>query len=431
MKPAALPNKPMLVLGLMSGTSADGIDVALVRVARGQPSRTGLHARLLDFHTFPYPSAVRAEVLRIAGGGQCSPATLSNLNFLLGELFARAALAACARFRVRPGQISLIGSHGQTIYHQGKAQRFIGSWSVSSTLQIGEPAVIAEETGITTVGDFRTADMAAGGQGAPLVPFVDYLLFNHPQRSRIALNIGGIANLSAIPAAARPNQVVAFDTGPGNMLIDALVQHFSGGRRTFDRNAEMARRGMLQSKLLTELLADPYFKAPPPKTCGREQFGESVARRVIAWGADNNARPEDLVRIATFFTALSILSALNRWGFAALTPATAKGPRLSRSRSQMRLWKESLAGRPMNCDLVLSGGGAHNPLIRAQLEAGVAGYGVRVCTSGDLGVPEDGKEAFAFAILAYETLHRRPSNLPSATGARHPAILGKICYASR
>lgn len=429
MKLEGMKNKSMLVLGLMSGTSADGIDVALVRIARRQQSVAGIDARLLDFHTFPYPAAVRAEVLRIANGEACDSATLSNLNFLLGELFARAALAGCARFRVRPAQISLIGSHGQTIYHQGEAQRFIGSWSVSSTLQIGEPAVIAELTGITTVGDFRTADVAAGGQGAPLVPFVDYLLFCDARRARIPLNIGGIANLSVIPAAARPSQVVAFDTGPGNMLVDALVQHFSGGRRAFDRDAAMARRGVLLPTLLKDLLAHSYFDQPPPKTCGREQFGESAARRILAWGRKSNGRPESLVRTATLLTPLSIVSALHRWVFPALRSPAARKPAAGRSKQQMQLWKESGPGGTVNCDLVLSGGGAHNPLIRAQLEAGLVGHGVRVCTSGDLGVPEDGKEAFAFAILAYETLHRRPSNLPSATGARHPAILGKVCYA--
>ncbi len=407
--PAA--NQPMLVLGLISGTSADGIDVALVRIARRRAPTHGIHARLLDFHSFPYRAAVRAEVLRVANGGATDAAGVSNLNFLLGELFARAALDACARFKVAPRRIALIGSHGQTIYHQGRRQPFLGARQIASTLQIGEPAVIAERTGITTIGDFRTADMAAGGEGAPLVPFVDYLLYRDAHRSRIALNIGGIANLSVIRAAARPADVIAFDTGPGNMIIDALVRHFTRGRHSFDRNAAMATRGVLLPQLLMQLLAHPYLHQPPPKTCGREQFGDPFAREIIQWRRKNKSRPESLIHTATMLTPLSIIAALHRWVF----------PALRRSREGNAI--------PSACDLILAGGGAHNPLIRAQLEAGLAAHGVRIVTSADLGVPEDGKEAFAFAILAYETWHRRPSNLPSATGARHPAILGKICYA--
>lgn len=406
-------NKSMLVLGLISGTSADGIDVALVRIARRPQAERGIHARLLDFHSFPFRAAVRAEILRVANGGATDTAGISNLNFLLGEVFARAALDACKRFKVDPRRIALIGSHGQTIYHQGRRQPFLGAPQIASTLQIGEPAVIAERTGITTVGDFRTADMAAGGEGAPLVPFVDYLLYCDSRRARVALNIGGIANLSVIRAAARPADVIAFDTGPGNMIIDALVRHFTRGRQTFDRDAAMATCGVLLPQLLMRLLAHPYLHQPPPKTCGREQFGEAFARGIVDWGRKSKSRPESLVRTATLLTPLSIVAACHRWVF----------PALRRGRGGGAI--------PSACDLILAGGGAHNPLIRAQIEAGLAAHGVRVVTSGDLGVPEDGKEAFAFAILAYETWHRRPSNLPSATGARHPAILGKICYASR
>jgi anhydro-N-acetylmuramic acid kinase len=409
MKPISVDRKPMLVLGLMSGTSADGMDVALVRIAprRGKPAAV-LDARLLDFHTLPFPAAVRKEILRIANGGGCTSADISNLNFLLGKLFARAALAACARFRVRPGQISLIGSHGQTIYHQGRPQPYLRTWRTASTLQIGEPAVIAERTGITTIGDFRVADMAAGGQGAPLVPFVDYLLYRHPTRARLALNIGGIANLTLIPAAAAPQQVMAFDTGPGNMLIDALVHNLTRGRQSFDRNAQMARRGTLLPTLLNQLLAHTYFRQKPPKTCGREQFGEAFAQRVLRMARrSRRVKAEDLIRTVTLLTPLSILASIHRWVIPQFVGGVTLGP----------------------FDLILSGGGAHNPLIRAQLEAGLAGRGIHILTSGELGVPEDGKEAYAFAILAYETWHRRASNLPSATGARHPAILGKICYA--
>jgi anhydro-N-acetylmuramic acid kinase len=385
-----------LVLGLMSGTSADGIDVALVRVPPGLEGSRRAH--LENFATLEFPRDVRAAVLRLAEGAPVTTRGLSQLNVRLGQVFAQAALAACRRFRVSPRQVALIGSHGQTVYHQGIPSGFLGA-RASSTLQIGEPAVIAAETGITTVADFRPADMAAGGQGAPLVPWVDYLLYRDSRRGRAALNIGGIANLTVIPRAARAAQVFAFDTGPGNMVADALVRHFSRGRRHFDRDARMARRGLLLSSLLNRLLADPYFRLRPPKTAGREQYGAACVRRILDWGRGHRARPEDLVRTATLLTALSIVDAFHRWV-------------LPRVRVQQ---------------VIVSGGGARNPLMMAQLAAALPR--IELLTSDALGLPGDAKEAFAFALLANETIHRRPSNLPSATGADCPAILGKVCYA--
>jgi len=386
----------MSVLGLMSGTSADGIDVALASIM-GAPPR--IVAKLENFFTLPFPPAVRAALLRLANGSATTTAEVSQLNVLLGRLFARAALEACRRFRVPPRKIALIGSHGQTIYHQGRPGPFLGAGPLASTLQVGEPAVIAARTGITTVADFRPADMAAGGQGAPLVPFVDYLLYRDPLRGRVALNIGGIANVTVIPRAARADQVFAFDTGPGNMVIDALTRQFTRGRRTYDRDARFALGGRLLPRLLDELLADPYFRRLPPKTAGREQYGESYVRRLLAWGRKHKSRPADLVRTATLLTALSIVDAFHRW----ILPRTGIE------------------------QMIVSGGGAYNPLLMAQVQAALPG--IEILGSGDFGVPEDAKEAFAFAILAYETYHGRPANLPGATGARHRAILGKICYA--
>jgi anhydro-N-acetylmuramic acid kinase len=380
----------------MSGTSADGIDVALVRVPLGHDRSHG--ARLENFATLDFPPDVRATVLRLAEGAPTSAGELSQLNVRLGQVFAQAALAACRKFRVSPRRIALIGSHGQTVYHQGAPSRFLGA-PAASTLQIGEPAVIAAETGITTVADFRPADMAAGGQGAPLVPWVDYLLYRDSRRGRAALNIGGIANLTVIPRAARPEQVFAFDTGPGNMVADGLVRYFTRGRRRFDRDARMARRGGLLPALLDRLLADPYFRLPPPKTAGREQYGAAYVERILDWGRRNRARPEDLVRTATLLTALSIVDAFHRWV-------------LPRARVQQ---------------IIVSGGGAHNPLMMAQLAAALPQ--IELLASDTLGVPGDAKEAFAFALLANETIHRRPSSLPGATGAARPAILGKVCYA--
>jgi anhydro-N-acetylmuramic acid kinase len=380
----------------MSGTSVDGIDVALVRIA---PSikENAAHARLENFITLPFPAAVRAEVLRIAEGARVSPGEISQLNFRLGGLFAEAALRACRKFRVHPRRLSVIGSHGQTIFHQGKPSRFLGQ-SVASTLQIGEPSLIAALTGVTTVGDFRPADMAVGGQGAPLVPWVDYLLYRDPRQGRAVLNIGGIANVSIIPKGAPPRSVMAFDTGPGNMAIDALVRHFTSGRRSYDADAQMASRGNLLPALLDALLAAAYFRQAPPKSAGREQYGKAYVEKILAWGRRRRARPEDLVRTATMLTALSIADALHRW---------------------------VLTRTPIS-QLIVSGGGARNPLVLAQLSAALGG--IEVVTTEVLGLPGDAKEAFAFALLADETVHGRPSNLPSATGAKRPAILGKICH---
>src|SRR3982075_3428923 len=247
-----------LALGIMSGTSGDGIDVALVRVS-------GRKARLENFAALPFPARIREAILRLGEGRATTTSEISQLNFLLGEVFADAALAACRKFRGRPSQIALIGSHGQTVFHQGAATSFCGR-AIASTLQIGEPSVIAGRTGITTVGDFRPADMAAGGLGAPLVPFVDYLLYRDARVGRAALNIGGIANVTVIPAAAKIENVFAFVIGPGNMVIDALVRHFTKGRKRFDRNAEMAGRGKTLRGLLETLLGDKYFLKRPPKS---------------------------------------------------------------------------------------------------------------------------------------------------------------------
>jgi len=385
----------MLVLGMMSGTSADGIDVALARISGAPPS---LNAKLIGHASVKFPDALRKEILRVAEQQPISAGALSQLNFRLGGLFADAALAACRKFRVSPKRISLIGSHGQTIFHQGRPVPCFGA-PTASTLQIGEPSVIAGRTGITTVGDFRTADMALGGQGAPLVPYVDYLLYRHARLGRVSLNLGGIANITVLPRAAKPQQVFAFDTGPANMLIDALVSHFTRGHQRFDKNAQLAAKGRSNPALLNELLRDPYLKIAPPKSTGREYYGHAYVKKVLAFSRRHRAKPNDLIRAVTIFTALSVVDALNRFVL-----------------------------RKTKIDqLIISGGGALNPLILAQLSAALPG--IEVLPSSRLGVPEDAKEAFAFALLAYETFHQRPANLPSATGARGPAILGKISYA--
>ena len=388
-------SKSLLVLGLMSGTSADGIDVALASISGAPPH---LRAKLLGHASSKFPPALRKEILRVAEQHPIGAGELSQLNFRLGEVFAEAALAACRKFHVSPKRVALIGSHGQTIFHQGKPAPYLGH-ATASTLQIGEPSVIAAGTGITTVGDFRPADMALGGQGAPLVPYADYLLYRHEKLGRVSLNLGGIANITVIPPAAKPEQILAFDTGPANMLIDALVSHFTRGRRRLDKDARLARSGRPIAALLGELMRDPYLKLAPPKSTGREYYGHAYLKKMLALGKKHRAKPADLIRAATIFTALSVLDALNRF----VLPKTKIH------------------------QLVVSGGGARNPLILAQLSAALGR--IEIVPSSRLGIPEDAKEAFAFALLAYETFHHRPSNLPSATGAHAPAILGKISSA--
>src|SRR6266478_2835842 len=390
-----MTRKSSFVLGLMSGTSADAIDVALARIS-GAPPR--LDAKLLNHTSIRFPPQLRKEILRVAEQQPISAGQLSQLNFRLGETFAEAALTACRRFRISTKKIALIGSHGQTIFHQGRPVSYLGR-PTRSTLQIGEPAVIAARTGITTIADFRPADIAEGGQGAPLVPYADYLLYRHEKLGRVSLNLGGIANITVIPAAARPAQILAFDTGPANMLIDALIAHFTHNRRRYDKDAHLAQQGRATRALLDELLRDPYLKLAPPKSTGREYYGRSYVETLLRLGRRHKAKPNDLIRAVTIFTSLSVVDALNRF----VLPKTKIH------------------------QLIVSGGGSHNPLIMGQISAALPG--VQILPSSHLGVPEDAKEAFAFALLAYETFHRRPSNLPSATGARGPAILGRVSYA--
>jgi anhydro-N-acetylmuramic acid kinase len=390
--------KAMRVLGMMSGTSADGIDAALVQIS-GQP--LDLKICLERHHHTAFRPPVRSEILRIANAAPTTTAEISELNFRIGEEFARAALEAFKRWRVGREEIELIGSHGQTIFHLGATERFQGKIRPPSTLQIGEISILAERTGITTIGDFRPADMAAGGQGAPLVPFVDYVLYRDRHRRRVALNIGGIANVTVVPAGARPNDVFAFDTGPGNMVIDSLIQRYSRGRHSYDRDAKFALGGRSIPELLRRLLREPYLRKQPPKSTGRELFGQPYTEKVVAWGQRHHAEPADLVRSVTLFTALSIADSFERL----------------------------ILPRVKVDELIVSGGGAKNPLIMAQLAASLPG--IEVVRAEKFGVPSEAKEALCFAVLAYERFHERANNLPSATGATHEAVLGKIALGQK
>jgi len=385
--------REMLVMGMMSGTSADGIDAAIVRLSGAPPA---LAAKLEFHHHVSFAKNIREQILRLANGGTTTTAEISRLDFVLGEEFARAAIAASRSSGVALDKIKLIGSHGQTVFHQGAPARLTGAWRVASTLQIGEPSVIAERTGIPTIANFRPSDIAAGGHGAPLVPFVDYLLYRDAYRARVALNIGGIANVTVIRAAASPHDVFAFDTGPGNMIVDALIQGMTQGRSKYDRGAKTALAGRTIPELLSRMMREPYLRKRPPKTAGREQFGKLYVERLLTWAQKHHASPADLIRTATVFTSLSIADAFRRL----ILP-------------KIRV-----------DELIVSGGGAKNPLMMAQLAASVPG--VEIIQSDSLGVPTEAKEAFAFAILAYEAYHNRPNNLPSATGARHPVVMGKF-----
>ncbi len=383
----------MRVVGLMSGTSADGIDVAFVRI-RGRGA--SLKARLEKFFTLPYPAEVRRSILRVANANRepmVSVAEISQLNFLLGELFAEAVVRAARRFGIRLGSIDLIGSHGQTVFHQPTPEEFAGR-RVVSTLQLGEPQVIAERTGIPVVANFRPRDMAAGGQGAPLVPFVDYLLYRHARRGRVALNLGGIANVTVIPAGTRPEDVIAFDTGPGNMVIDAVVEAVTHGRQRFDQGGGLARRGRPLEALLGRLRRHRYFRRRPPKSTGREEFGRAFTEQFLRLAG--RAAAADKVRTATELTVRSLADAFRRF----ILPHT----RIE--------------------EVIVGGGGARNRFLMARLREELPG--LRWLPAGKLGVDEKAKEAFAFAVLAYYTWHGWAATLPSATGAGHSVPLGTV-----
>ena len=370
----------------MSGTSVDGIDVAIVDI-KEKPN--GLGIKPLAFHSTPYPKPVREAILAVSNS-VTHTATIARLNFLLGELYAAAVHETCTRHRVTIDSIALLGMHGQTIFHESEPVEYL-TQRIASTLQIGEAAVVAERTGLWTISNFRERDMAACGKGAPLVPYVDYLLFRHARIGRVALNLGGIANITVIPAGAERHQIVAFDTGPGNMVIDALVAHHTQGRQQFDRDGRIARRGKIRPRLLDSMLSDPYFALAPPKAAGREQFGREFVKALIATGISL----PDLIATATELTAQSIAQAI--------TCSISKEDRVR--------------------EVIASGGGVHNRRLRRRLSELLPQFTVN--TSDAHGIDPDAKEAIAFAVLAYEFIQGRPGNLPSATGARHPALLGK------
>jgi anhydro-N-acetylmuramic acid kinase len=377
---------------LMSGTSLDGVDAALVDIfGAGRQTRIALR----HFISIPFDSRVQRELLQVTSGAPIPSQVISHLNFLVGTLYAETIFQLCEEAHVKINQVDLIGSHGQTIFHQSEPDLFCGR-TLASTLQIGEASIIAEQTGVTTICDFRPRDIAAGGKGAPLIPYVDYLLFRHPRHGRILLNIGGIANVTVLPAAATLKKITAFDTGPGNMVIDGLVRRMTHNEMAFDRNGEIARSGKVIPALLKKLIRHPFFSLTPPKTAGREQFGMAFLEELLRIGASFCL--EDLISTATELTVQTIAKAV--------VPFVAR--------------KSSI------CQLIVSGGGARNSFLMQRLEEVLSQ--LTVLSSDELGIPSAAKEAIGFAILANETLHLHPGNVPSATGAHHVTVLGKIIY---
>ena len=395
----------MIVAGVMSGTSADGINVALVRFAsdgagraRGPSPHKTEHSdfKLLAHEEYPFPAPIRRAILAMMNAELAHVADLARLNFLLGELYAEAVAKTARKHRVK---LDLVGCHGQTLYHQGEAERFLGR-KLAVTWQTGEGAVIAARLGVPVVSDFRPADIAAGGKGAPLVPFLDYLVYRSQAVGRIAQNIGGIANLTAIPAGASLRQVVAFDTGPGNMVIDAVMEELFGKR--LDRDGRVAAAGRALDGVIVQLMRAHFFRQKPPRTAGREEFGREYVGQFLQ--ICRGASKADVVATATALTARSIADAVQRFVL----------PRFG--------------VRRRDHEMIVSGGGAKNPTLMTMLRHEIAPLGIGLHFSDEFGVPAEAKEAVAFALLAHETWHRRPSNVPSATGAKRAAILGKISH---
>ncbi|MCI0449397.1 MAG: anhydro-N-acetylmuramic acid kinase [Chlorobi bacterium] len=384
-----LNKKTRTIIGLLSGTSVDGIDAVLMRVTG---SGTGTKVKILDFITHPVPAGVRLAIFRNSDNDTAKLDEICRLNVVIGALFSDTVLRLLRKHRLNAAKVDLIGSHGQTIHHLPERDEYLG-YKVKSTLQIGDPAIIANLTGITTVGDFRAADCAVGGDGAPLVPFLDYVLFTHKIKNRALLNIGGIANITVLPKNAAKEKVVAFDTGPGNMLIDGMMYHLF--RKPIDKNGNTAKKGSIDRKLLNYLIDDTNYRAHPPKSTGREHYGKDFQKRLLiqAEGVDK----KDVIRTVTEFTAYSVWYNYNQF----------IEPRLRIN------------------ELIISGGGAENPVIMRALKSYFKGIKVR--RMQDYGITAKSKEAVLFGVLANECVAGHTANMKSVTGSARDVVLGKIC----
>lgn len=378
----------MKVVGLMSGTSGDGVDAALVDI-RG--SGHDLKVTPLAFVSCPYPDDLQQLVLAVSARGTVSE--ICHLNVVLGEWFAKAAARVIKQAGLEPVKIDLIGSHGQTIHHLPNAVDEPGVGTVRSTLQIAEPAIIAERTGIATVANFRPRDMAAGGQGAPLTPYVHYVLLRDKKRSRLIVNLGGISNVTYLPAGKGLDAILAFDTGPGNMVMDGLIRRLTKGRETMDRGGKLAAKGKVAIGLLAKLLAHPYLKRNPPKSTGREEFGDAFVEQILAAQKAHRLKSEDVLATCSLFTAITLGSA-RRW-----------------------------LGGPVD-EVLVGGGGVRNRALMSNLSSVFSPVPVR--TFEVAGWQSKAFEAVAFAVLAYQTFHGECANVPAVTGATHPVVLGTI-----
>lgn len=368
----------------MSGTSLDGIDVVLLRLS-GCGVRT--KAELLAFKTLPYASEIRRELLAVCRKDTSDVEAICRLNFRLGELFAAAVIDICRENCISLADLDIIGSHGQTIYHLPG----------NSTLQIGEPAVIAERTGVITVADFRVRDVAAGGQGAPLVPYTEYILYQDSLKTRLLQNIGGIANVTVLPAGGGPGDVAAFDTGPGNMMLDACTEIVTAGKARYDKDGDLARCGVVHTGLIRELMEHPYLLQHPPKTTGREMFGSEYTERIVRNYLAQGISAADILATLTCFTARSIANSYRKFIFP---------------------YHQTID------EVIVSGGGSHNRTLLTMLQRELGKIPVRI--QEDMGFSSDAKEAVAFAILANETVSGLANNLPGVTAASRPVVMGKI-----
>ncbi len=391
----------MVVAGVMSGTSADGVDVAICRISPALQTGGTPRVKVLGHRAFPYSASMRTAVLAAMDAKRTSAAEMSRLNWRLGEIYAECVAATASELHLKP---ELVACHGQTIYHQAIPSKHLGA-NVRCTWQIGEASVIAERLRVPVVSDFRPADLAAGGQGAPLVPMLDYCMFRHATRNRLLLNLGGIANVTALPASCHVNDVLAFDTGPANMVIDAAMQKLYG--RTFDSGGNAASRGRVLDEVIAKFMKGRYFPAPPPKSCGREEFGDAFAARFILACERASARKQDVIATATAFTSATILDAYTRF---------------------CRLHFEQCAPVARATEMVIAGGGARNATLMHALREGFAALGVNVLPKQSLGLAAEAKEAAAFALLGWLTWHGLPGNLPSATGATRAVVLGKVTH---
>lgn len=386
-----LKKDTLRVIGLMSGTSADGMDAALTEI-----TGFGLNTRVrsLAFVSIPYTEDVRREILRLTSGTAGGSRELCLFSFFLGQLSLEACLAVCQKAGIAPDAVDLVGSHGQTLYHIPAAEAYLGR-PVRGTLQLGEASVIAEGLGCPVVSDFRVRDLAAGGQGAPLVPYTEYLLYRREDETVGLQNMGGIGNLTVLPRGGAMEDTFAFDTGPGNMVMDQIVERMTGGRLRYDENGALAAAGACSEPLLAWMLQDPYLQKKPPKTTGREAYGTAYVDQLLAQGRALGLNDRDILATACRFSAVCVREAI-------------------------------LRHCPVRPDrLVVGGGGSRNPTLLAMLREALS---IPVQVNEDLGLDSDAKEAVAFAILANECVHQHFNNMPSVTGAKHPVVMGKISF---